>query len=95
MAYTPGTKMPEQRIGSAEDRAALMGFLEKATKSQGSASPKQPYGGSLPPAPLSCGRLHQFEHSVRNSVGCFLGQVVAGNGDHPVLIGTGEEAGRA
>jgi cytochrome c len=31
-AYTPGTKMPEQRIGSAEDRAALVRFLEKATK---------------------------------------------------------------
>jgi cytochrome c len=31
-AYTPGTKMPEQQIGSAEDRAALMKFLEKATK---------------------------------------------------------------
>ena len=31
-AYTPGTKMPEQRIGSAEDRAALVQFLEKATK---------------------------------------------------------------
>jgi cytochrome c len=32
MAYTPGTKMPEQRIGSAEDRAALVNFLERATK---------------------------------------------------------------
>ncbi len=32
MTYTPGTKMPEQRIGSPEDRAALMQFLEKATK---------------------------------------------------------------
>jgi len=32
MAYTPGTKMPEQRIGSAEDRAALVKFLEQATK---------------------------------------------------------------
>jgi cytochrome c len=32
MAYTPGTKMPEQRIGSPDDRAALMRFLEKATK---------------------------------------------------------------
>jgi len=32
MAYTPGTKMPEQRIGSPEDRAALVQFLEKATK---------------------------------------------------------------
>jgi cytochrome c len=31
-AYTPGTKMPEQRIGSAEDRAALVTFLEKTTK---------------------------------------------------------------
>ncbi len=31
-AYTPGTKMPEQRIGSPDDRAALMRFLEKATK---------------------------------------------------------------
>jgi cytochrome c len=30
-AYTPGTKMPEQRVGSAEDRAALTKFLEKAT----------------------------------------------------------------
>ena len=31
-SYTPGTKMPEQRIGSAEDRKALVEFLEKATK---------------------------------------------------------------
>jgi cytochrome c len=31
-AYTPGTKMPEQTIGSAEDRQALVRFLEKATK---------------------------------------------------------------
>ncbi len=30
--YTPGTKMPEQTIGSAEDRAALVRFLEKATR---------------------------------------------------------------
>lgn len=30
-AYTPGTKMPEQRLG-AKDRAALVKFLEKATK---------------------------------------------------------------
>lgn len=29
--YTPGTKMPEQTIGLAEDRAALVRFLEKAT----------------------------------------------------------------
>jgi cytochrome c len=32
MTYTPGTKMPEQRIGSAEDRAALVDFLERVTK---------------------------------------------------------------
>ncbi len=32
MAYTPGTKMPEQKIGSAEDRKALMDFLAKATR---------------------------------------------------------------
>jgi cytochrome c len=32
MAYTPGTKMPEQTIGSADDRNALVKFLEKATK---------------------------------------------------------------
>jgi cytochrome c len=31
MNYTPGTKMPEQRITSADDRKALMDFLEKAT----------------------------------------------------------------
>jgi cytochrome c len=30
--YTPGTKMPEQRIGSAEDRAALMRFLARTTQ---------------------------------------------------------------
>jgi cytochrome c len=28
--YTPGTKMPEQTIGSAEDRKALVDFLAKA-----------------------------------------------------------------
>jgi cytochrome c len=32
MTYTPGTKMPEQRIGSPQARAALMRFLEKATR---------------------------------------------------------------
>ncbi len=31
MQYTPGTKMPEQKIGSAEDRNALVEFLRKAT----------------------------------------------------------------
>jgi cytochrome c len=30
-AYTPGTKMPEQRIGSVEDRKALTDFLARAT----------------------------------------------------------------
>lgn len=30
--YTPGTKMPEQIIGTAEDRAALVKFLQKAAK---------------------------------------------------------------
>jgi cytochrome c len=30
-AYTPGTKMPEQRIGSAEDRKALTDFLGRVT----------------------------------------------------------------
>jgi cytochrome c len=30
--YTPGTKMPEQTIGSPADRTALVKFLEKATK---------------------------------------------------------------
>jgi cytochrome c len=32
MTYTPGTKMPEQKIGSAEDRQALVEFLAKATR---------------------------------------------------------------
>jgi cytochrome c len=31
MTYTPGTKMPEQKIGSAEDRKALMDFLARTT----------------------------------------------------------------
>jgi cytochrome c len=30
-AFTPGTKMPEQRIDSAEDRQALVEFLKRAT----------------------------------------------------------------
>jgi len=30
--YTPGTKMPEQRIGAPENRDALVKFLERATK---------------------------------------------------------------
>ena len=30
MTYTPGTKMPEQKIGSAEERKALVEFLQKA-----------------------------------------------------------------
>jgi cytochrome c len=30
--FTPGTKMPEQRIGLPAERAALVKFLEKATK---------------------------------------------------------------
>ena len=31
MTYTPGTKMPEQKIGSPEDRQALVEFLGKVT----------------------------------------------------------------
>jgi cytochrome c len=31
-AYTPGTKMPEQTIGSREDREALVKFLKRATR---------------------------------------------------------------
>jgi cytochrome c len=30
-AYTPGTKMPEQTIGAADDRKALVDFLERVT----------------------------------------------------------------
>jgi cytochrome c len=30
--FTPGTRMPEQTIGAAEDRAALVRFLETATR---------------------------------------------------------------
>jgi len=29
-AYTPGTKMPGQQIGSPEDRKALVDFLQRA-----------------------------------------------------------------
>jgi cytochrome c len=31
-SFTPGTKMPEQRIGAAADRDALVEFLERASK---------------------------------------------------------------
>ncbi|MEX0590215.1 MAG: c-type cytochrome [Xanthobacteraceae bacterium] len=34
MKYTPGTKMPEQRITSTDDRKALVDFLEKVTKAK-------------------------------------------------------------
>ena len=34
MAYTPATKMPEQKIGSAADRKALVEFLERVTKTK-------------------------------------------------------------
>jgi len=30
--FTPGTKMPEQTIGNAADREALVRFLERATR---------------------------------------------------------------
>jgi cytochrome c len=33
-SYTPGTKMPEQIIGSTDDRQALVDFLEKATSNR-------------------------------------------------------------
>lgn len=32
MAYTPGTKMPEQTLSNADDRAALIAFLQKAAQ---------------------------------------------------------------
>ena len=32
MIYTPGTKMPAQKITSEEDRKALIEFLLKTTK---------------------------------------------------------------
>jgi cytochrome c len=32
ITYTPGTKMPEQKVGSPEERKALVEFLAKATK---------------------------------------------------------------
>jgi cytochrome c len=32
MAYTPGTKMPEQKIATEDDRKALIEFLQKTTK---------------------------------------------------------------
>ena len=32
MAFTPGTKMPEQTINNAADREALVDFLEKAAR---------------------------------------------------------------
>jgi cytochrome c len=34
MKYTPGTKMPEQTIGSPADRQALVDFLAKTTKAK-------------------------------------------------------------
>ncbi|MBQ1203765.1 MAG: c-type cytochrome, partial [Loktanella sp.] len=33
-AYTPGSRMPEQRIGAPEDRAALVDYLRRVTGAQ-------------------------------------------------------------
>jgi cytochrome c len=33
-AYTPGSRMPEQRIAAAEDRAALIAYLQRITAAQ-------------------------------------------------------------
>jgi cytochrome c len=33
-SFTPGTRMPEQRIGKAADREALVRFLQKATRAE-------------------------------------------------------------
>src|SRR4029077_18944597 len=38
--YTPGTKMPEQTIGSSEYRKSLADFLAKATERKGSGHPR-------------------------------------------------------
>ncbi len=45
--YTPGTKMPEQTINNADDREALVRFLERATKTQ---SPRVGIRRRRPPA---------------------------------------------
>ena len=55
-AYTPGTKMPEQRIGSEQDRAALVQFLERATSSL----------ASRPFQRLFTGRESQFARARRD-----------------------------
>src|SRR5262249_588404 len=82
MTYTPGTKMPEQRIGSAEDRAALVKFLGKATKTPWA----RPYRRSF-----HC--TDQFENGVGNRLGGFLRQIVACGRDHSTLIRAGKEGG--
>ena len=46
-AYTPGTKMPEQRIGSEQDRAALVQFLERATQEIAGAAESAPASSML------------------------------------------------
>jgi cytochrome c len=40
--YTPGTKMPEQHITNAEDREALVRFLEKATAQKAESKDQVP-----------------------------------------------------
>src|SRR5262249_32441695 len=82
MTYTPGTKMPEQRIGSAEDRAALVKFLEKATKTPGARAYRR-----------SSRCADQFENGIGNRAGCFLRQIVAGSRDHSMLIRAGKVSG--
>jgi cytochrome c len=44
---TPGSKMPIQRLKSAEDRGALIAFLKRATAPKGAATPK-PEGSPTP-----------------------------------------------
>ena len=40
-AYTPGSRMPEQRIGAAEDRAALADFLQSVVSEQDETEPNR------------------------------------------------------
>ena len=36
-AYTPGSRMPEQRIGAPEDREALVAYLQRVPDAQNSS----------------------------------------------------------
>ena len=67
-AYTPGTKMPEQRIGAEADRKALVEFLAKATVVKKRRRPR----GRRAPSPALAGEVDARTRGRGASASCAM-----------------------